>query len=104
MQKNAALMSICLFMSGVSIAHAATGMHHDVDVFIENAKNCEHFAGEWDSSLTKSEQRIIERSISKYCGAAQKQLKSLKAKYKSDADMQRILADHANDSVLSFVR
>jgi hypothetical protein len=73
-----------------------------VDRFVENADNCEHLAGEWDSSLTKAQRQEIERSVDKYCGAAQKQLRALKIKYRDDTDVQKILADHEYDSVTSF--
>lgn len=70
----------------------------------KNADNCEHLAGEWDSSLSEPEQRQIKRSVVKYCGTAQKQLKTLKSKYKSEATLQKILSVHEYDSVKSFVK
>jgi len=74
----------------------------DVARYISNAENCEHLAGEWDSSLDESEQKRIERDVIRYCGRAQKQLNLLKKKYSKDEKTLRIIADYENDAVVSF--
>jgi hypothetical protein len=98
------LVSVCLCLSCANGSCAETSGHCDVDRFVENAENCVHLAGEWDSTLTKAEKREIQRAVIKDCGAAQKQLKALKIKYQNDPGVQKILTDHANDSVTSFVK
>lgn len=104
MRVSAFVMSACLCVSSASVFCAVTIAPSDVNLFVKNANNCEHLAGEWDSTLSKAEKRQIERSVIKYCGAAQKQLKTLKIKYKEAVDVKKILADHEYDSVTSFVK
>jgi len=81
-----------------SIATAANPTR-DVSRFIVNADNCEHLAGEFDNSLAQSEQRRIERDVARYCEAARKQLSTLRKKYRGNADIERVLSEHANDTV-----
>jgi len=82
-----------------SIATAANPTPRDVSRFIVNADNCEHLAGEFDNSLAQSEQRRIERDVARYCEAARKQLSTLRKKYRGNADIERVLSEHANDTV-----
>lgn len=104
MRLSAIIVSACLCVSNASVSFAGTKVPSEVGAFVKNADNCEHVAGEWDSTLSKAEKRKIERSVIKYCGAAQKQLKTLQIKYKDDADVKKILADHEYDSVKSFMK
>ena len=82
-----------------SIATAANPVPRDVSRFIVNADTCEHLAGEFDNSLPESEQRRIERDVARYCAAARKQLGTLRKKYRGNADIERVLTEHANDTV-----
>jgi len=82
-----------------SIATAANPIPRDVSRFVDNADNCEHLAGEFDNSLAQSEQRRIERDVARFCDAARKQLSTLRKKYRGNADIERILSEHANDTV-----
>lgn len=97
------------FMIGSTLCFASAYVYcagapvpDDVNRFIRHADNCEHLAGEWDSSLTKAEQREIQREVNRHCGGAQQQLKSLTVKYRDDLAARKILADHAYDSVMRF--
>lgn len=85
-----------------SIATAANPMPRDVRRFIANSDNCEHLAGEWDSSLPQSEQRRIERDVVRYCDAARMQLRALRKKYRGHSQIEQILSDHANEAVTGF--
>lgn len=82
-----------------SIATAANPMPRDVSRFIVNADNCEHLAGEFDNSLPQSDQRRIERDVARFCAAARSQLSTLRKKYRGNADIERVLSEHANDTV-----
>lgn len=104
MRVSAFVMSACLCVSSASVSCAGTRAPDDVVRFVRNADQCEHLAGEWDSTLSTAEKRQIERSVIKYCGAAQKQLETLKIKYKDDVAVKKVLADHQYESVTSFVK
>lgn len=91
---------ICLMASSVTFAKGQ--IPKDVQIFIDNADACEHFAGEFDGGLSKQRQKEIERGVVRYCQPAQKQLKRLTEKYKNDPKVTEIIRSHANDSVISF--
>ncbi len=95
-----AVLVACLAVSGATLAKSA--IPKDVQVFIENADACEHFAGEFDSGLSEAWQKELERSVVKYCQPAQKQLKQLTEKYKRDPRVMETIRNHVNDSVTSF--
>lgn len=100
MRTKSLVMIICLGV--VTTALGSPALPKDVQTFINNAERCDHAAGEFDGALSKARQREIERAVVKYCGAAQRQLKQLRTKYRSDARMRELLQQHANDSVTSF--
>lgn len=85
-----------------SLSAAAQPVPKDVQVFINNAELCEHAAGEFDDTLSEVRQREIERSVVRYCGAAQRQLKRVKVKYKADKRLSDIIRFNTNDAVTSF--
>jgi hypothetical protein len=74
----------------------------DVQKFIRDAEACEHFAGEFDDSLSTARKREIERSVVTYCKRAQHQLKNLSARYARNARVTEIIRNHTNESVASF--
>lgn len=74
----------------------------DVAAYVKNAEFCEHFAGEWDSSLSKKRQREIERGVLRYCGEANLQLPILLKKYQNNPRVRKQIEAHAYDSVKSF--
>lgn len=100
MVTRTAVLAACLMISGTT--QAANPIPKDVLVFIHNADACEHFAGEFDAGLSDKRQRELERSVVKYCQPAQKQLKRLTEKYRSDPKITEVIRSHANDSVTSF--
>ncbi|MYN09090.1 hypothetical protein [Pseudoduganella aquatica] len=100
MQMKTLAVLACFMASGTTQASSATPK--DVQAFIRNANACEHFAGEFDGSLSEKRQREIERSVVKHCQAAQKQLEQLSAKYKNDPRVSEIIRAQTNDSVTSF--
>jgi hypothetical protein len=104
MKNKILILAFLLSASIYSLAQTTTTGHADVDEFISNADECESQAGEWDPDLSKAEKREIEQSIDKYCGAAKKQLRALKTKYKNDTNVMKLIKAHANDSVTNFVK
>jgi hypothetical protein len=96
------MLLLLAFFAAAANVYADDATPKDVQSFIRNAEACEHFAGEFDSGLSERRQRELERSVVKHCGAAQKQLAKLSAKYKDDVRVTAIIRTHANDSVTSF--
>ena len=83
------------------LAGAQEKLPADVAKFVDNADMCEHFAGEWDEN-DKARQREITKAIEQSCGAAQRQLKPLRAKYAQQPAIRKVIDQHANDAVMSF--
>lgn len=83
------------------LAGAQEKLPADVVKFVDNADMCEHFAGEWDDN-DKARQREIIKAIDQSCGAAQQQLKLLQVKYAKQPALKKVIAEHANDAVMSF--
>jgi hypothetical protein len=76
----------------------------DVDAFIKTADRCEEIAGEWQSDLSVKQKKEIERALGKYCASALHQLKAVTLKYKDDPAVQKLITEHAHDSVKYFTR
>lgn len=80
MKKIMLAVTALLLTAGCSAVQAEP-IHADVKASQDNAEDCEHFAGEWDSSLPESRQKEIEAGIDKYCTAARQQQAQLRKKY-----------------------
>ena len=100
MKPKIAVAVVCLAIT--TAVFAKDSPPKDVQVFINNADACEHFAGEFDGGLSRQRQKEIERGVVRHCQPAQRQLKRLTAKYKNDPQIMEIIRSHANDSVISF--
>ena len=83
------------------LAGAQEKLPADVAKFVDNADMCEHFAGEWDDN-DKARPREISKAIEQSCGAAQRQLKLLRAKSAKQPAIKKVIDQHANDAVRSF--
>lgn len=75
------LLSLALVIS------CPVAAQQDVERFERNAGLCDHFAGEFDPDLRKSERQRIIRSTNRYCGRAKRQLDQLSEKYKQEPDV-----------------
>lgn len=64
---------------------------------MDAADNCQYFAGEWDSNLTKERQHYIEKQVDKYCGEAKRLKEKLKVEYKGNADVEAELKNYDFD-------
>ncbi|WP_455813901.1 hypothetical protein [Pseudomonas graminis] len=82
-----------LMISGC-VSETRTAPPVDVKTFTDNADNCIHFSGEWDSNLPKERQIEIEKSVDNYCGKAKEQKEKLKVKYKNNAEVEKILSGY----------
>lgn len=97
MKINALLILLCVFhLPGFC---SPEHLPRDVETFAKNAEVCEHMGGEYDGELPADQKRDIERNVRKYCGAASRQLRALRNKYKRDAQMLETIESHANDAV-----
>lgn len=81
------ILSSVLFC-GFGLAEVMNTTPPDVTSFIDNADNCSHLSGEWDSSLSKERQKEIEVNLDKYCNLAKEQQKELRKKYKGNKDIE----------------
>ena len=90
------LVSVCV----VPLVHAAdktasSGLPSKVAEFKERRDLCEHFLGE---EPYDEERRIfLEKNIRKYCTGTDKELSSLKEKYKDNKAVLKTLADYDDD-------
>jgi len=85
------IILLCLAISGCAVAKFQSGSSVDIKAFTDNADNCIHMSGEWDSNLPKERQVEIEKSVDNYCGKAKEQKEKLKIKYKNDPAVENIL-------------
>lgn len=76
----------------------------DIRVFISNAFECEHLAGEVGTELPKKEQDKLDKNIDKYCGGAKDQFKMLTEKYKKNPYLLKRIKNNYNDTVDSYTK
>lgn len=79
---------------GCSYAKNPPSVPKDVKVFLDNAEDCQHFSGEWDSTLSAARQNEIEKAVETACGQARKQQKKLKEKYYGNKMIEAQLDDY----------
>jgi len=84
------MVLLCLVISGCA-SNITTAPSRDIKAFTDNADNCIHMSGEWDSNLPKERQVEIEKSVDNYCAKAKEQKEKLKIKYKNDPAVEKIL-------------
>lgn len=80
----------------------AKQLPRDIRIFAANAQACEHLGAEYDGELPADQKRETERNVRKYCGAASRQLKSLRAKYRNDPARLEAIGRHANEAVTDY--
>ncbi|ROW59103.1 hypothetical protein C3E80_17815 [Cronobacter malonaticus] len=93
MKKIMMMVVAFLLIEGCTVVQAES-VQADVKAFQDNADECQHFAGEWDSTLSKSRQKEIEAGVDKYCTAARQQQEQIKKKYKGNQEVEKILAEY----------
>lgn len=92
---NKIMMAVTTLLLTVSCsAVRAESLEADIKAFQDNAEDCQHFAGEWDSSLSKSRQKKIEAGVDKYCTVARQQQEQLKKKYQDNKQVEELLAEY----------
>ncbi|PHM36738.1 hypothetical protein Xmau_04101 [Xenorhabdus mauleonii] len=92
-KKLAASCIISFLFSSASLA-SVSDIPKDLQEYIDNAENCEHFAGEMDSGLTDERMNEIMNGIDEYCTKAKDLQNKLKDKYKNDAKKIEIINNY----------
>ncbi len=69
--------------------NAAPGLPADVVKFKERRDLCDHFRGE--EPYDAERRKFLEENLKKYCTGIDKELTSLKANYKNDKTVMRVL-------------
>ncbi|HOY70415.1 MAG TPA: hypothetical protein PL131_07635 [Methylotenera sp.] len=67
-------------------ANAEQTLPHDVNLFIQNADTCYHFAGEISGDNSKRDKEV-QQNMRKPCNAADRQYKQLMKKYKHNTKL-----------------
>lgn len=96
------LRALLIFLFVSSASFAADTLPRDVRNFIDNATECEHFAGEVGGDLPKRDQDAMINNINRYCKAAKTQYKVLLEKYKGNASLVKKIKAGYNDTVDSY--
>ena len=83
-----------LFIYVVPLGHAAEKEHvpklaGDVEKFKERRDLCDHFRGE--DPYDEERRKFLEENLKKYCTGTDKELASLKAKYKNNKAVMKVL-------------
>ncbi|EGZ48918.1 hypothetical protein [Neisseria wadsworthii] len=91
-------LPILLLLAILPAAKAETHISYprEVAVFIEHAKDCAHFAGEFDPDLPQKEQRRIAAETQAACSTANKQYPKLIRTYRSNARISKVLRQYAH--------
>ena len=89
------LLALCLSLGSAAACFATESLPPDVSAFINNAEECQHFAGEWDSDLSAARQKEVEKAIELTCGKAREEKEALQIKYKGNKQVEERLADYA---------
>ncbi|WP_099140368.1 hypothetical protein [Xenorhabdus kozodoii] len=90
------LTMVCImffFLCGFTLA-SDNIIPKDLQEYIDNAEDCQHFAGEWDSHLSDERKKEIENDIEQYCTKAKLLQNKLKEKYKKDTRKIEIIENY----------
>lgn len=88
------LLALCLSLCSAAACFATESLPPDVSSFINNAEECQHFAGEWDSDLSDERKKEVETAIEQTCGKAKEEKETLQRKYKGNQQIEERLADY----------
>jgi len=72
--------------------NAASGLPADVVKFKERRDLCDHFRGE--EPYDKERKTFLEKNLKRYCTGTDKELASLKTKYKDNEAVLKALGDY----------
>lgn len=96
------LLALTVLVLAAHASAAENPRRPDIENFKKHAELCEHFAGEWDSDLTKQRKKEIENGVVKNCGTAQQELQRLRRKYRNDQAATAEIEANANSSVVDY--
>lgn len=74
------LMSACIVLIA-SVPVSAASLPSDVQTFVAERENCDHFRGE--EPYDAERKREIEAALDRYCGGTDARLQGLKKKYRN---------------------
>ncbi|WP_086113601.1 hypothetical protein [Xenorhabdus beddingii] len=94
MKKLTMTCIIFFFLCGYTRA-SENNTPKDLQEYIDNAEDCQHFAGEWDNELPEERQKEVEDALDQYCMKAKELQKKLKEKYQNDTKKIEIIDDYA---------
>lgn len=91
------LLSIPVILFISLQASAQTTYPKEITTFIENREQCDHLRGEISGEASIDEARDLNANLEKYCRGTDKQLRSLKIKYKSNPEVLKKLNEFDPD-------
>ena len=98
--KPCVAISIALFM-GVFISGASTAQEgvsklpQDVAKFKERRDLCDHFRGE--EPYDEERRKFLAENLKKYCRGTDKELAALKARYKNNRTVRKVLEQYEDE-------
>lgn len=88
------LAALLISLLTVLPLQAADKLPREVQKFIEQRESCEHFRGEIPEPDVRERMKEVSLQIEKFCRGTDQTLASLKKKYRSNAVVQRRLAQY----------
>lgn len=84
---------LCLVPSSISMAQdVEMTLPKDVAIFKQRRDLCDHFRGE--EPFDQERRKFLEENLNKYCTGTDKELAALKAQYKNDAAVIKVLGQY----------
>ncbi|WP_413495620.1 hypothetical protein [Morganella psychrotolerans] len=81
------IMLLVLSAIAGTVSAAEKPQEDRLEVYMDNAETCIHFAGEWDNTLPEDHKKEIRKAMDETCPAAKKDQELLREQYRNDPDM-----------------
>lgn len=94
MKAHLAVLVFNFTVCGCSYANKPPSVRKDLKAFLDNAEDCQHFSGEWDSTLSAARQNEIEKKVETVCDQARRQKEKLKKRYYGNKMIEAQLDDY----------
>lgn len=94
MKRKSALLLVILTACVCSCAEERQPVTSDMMAFFNNAEDCQHFSGKWDSELLTARKKEIEENINVSCGKAKIEREALKKKYAGNKKIEAQLNEY----------
>ena len=79
-----------IVMIATAVAASAAGLPDDVETFVQKRRECDHWRGE-DPSVSAERRAQIEEATRRVCVGTDRQLATLKQKYRSSKPVMEVL-------------